>query len=251
MLLRICLIIAIAAGLAAGGLSFVKVQDIIVTTRAARDDWHNQYTSENQKRVKADKDLASTKKELDTTKKNLAQTKTELEAAIAKATELDKHNSELTADLEKTRVDRDAAQQKLAQWDQVGLDPGQIKGVIEERDKAKKALEAVNVENKLLATTLKDTQNELARIVDPDRAVVLPAGLRGKILQVDPKYDFVVLDIGEDQGVKERGEMMVSRGGKLIGKVRISPNVQKNRSVANILPDWKIGEVMEGDEVLY
>ena len=40
MLLRICLIIAIIAGLAAGALSYTKVQEIIVTTRAARDDWN-------------------------------------------------------------------------------------------------------------------------------------------------------------------------------------------------------------------
>lgn len=250
MLLRICLIIAIVAGLAAGGLSFVKVQDIIVTTRAARNDWNNKYTAENQKRLKADKDLASTKKELDTTKKDLAQTKTELEASNAKVSELDKHNSDLTAELEKTRADRDTAQQKLAQWDQVGLEPGKVKALIENLDKAKKALAAVNSENKILAATLKDTKNELAKLIDPNREVLLPAGLRGKVLAVDPKYDFVVLDIGDDQGAKERGEMMVNRGGKLIGKVRIS-SVMKDRSVANIMPDWKSGEVMEGDEVLY
>jgi hypothetical protein len=51
--------------------------------------------------------------------------------------------------------------------------------------------------------------------------VLLPTGLRGKILAVDPKYDFVVLNIGEDQGAKERGVMMVDRDGKLLGKVRI------------------------------
>ena len=69
-------------------------------------------------------------------------------------------------------------------------------------------------------------------------------------MAVDPKFDFVVLDIGEDQGVLERGEMMVDRDGKLLGKVRIK-SVEKDRCVANILPDWKRGEIMEGDEVLY
>ena len=75
-------------------------------------------------------------------------------------------------------------------------------------------------------------------------------GLRGKILQVDPKFNFVVLDIGEDQGAKQRGVMMVDRDGKLLGKVRIT-SVSKDRCVANILTDWQRGNIMEGDEVLY
>ncbi len=45
-MLRICLIIAIVAGLAAGAVSFFKVQDIITTTRQARDEWNGKYTNE-------------------------------------------------------------------------------------------------------------------------------------------------------------------------------------------------------------
>jgi hypothetical protein len=250
MLLRICLIVAIVSGLAAGALSFLKVQDIIVTTRAERDDWHNQYTTENKARVTAEKNLKTTKAELDTTKKELARTKTDLENANAKVAELDKHNNDLTAELEKTRADRDTAQQKLEQWALIGMEPGQIKGLIEELDKTKKVRDAFATENKLLAAARNDLQKRWNDIFGANGPVTLPAGLKGKILVVDPKYDFVVLDIGDEQGVKERGEMMVDRGGRLIGKVRIS-SVQKDRSVANILPDWKAGEVMEGDEVLY
>ncbi len=39
-MLRICLIIAIVAGLAAAAISFTKVKEIIDTTRQARDEWH-------------------------------------------------------------------------------------------------------------------------------------------------------------------------------------------------------------------
>jgi hypothetical protein len=67
---------------------------------------------------------------------------------------------------------------------------------------------------------------------------------------VDPKFGFVILNIGEDKGVLANGIMMVARGGNLIGKVQIA-RVEKTQSVANILPAWRRGEVMEGDEVLY
>jgi hypothetical protein len=45
-------------------------------------------------------------------------------------------------------------------------------------------------------------------------------------------------------------KLLVNRDGKLIGKVQIT-SVDKNRSVANILPEWKQDEVMEGDQVLF
>jgi negative regulator of sigma E activity len=60
----------------------------------------------------------------------------------------------------------------------------------------------------------------------------------------------VVLNIGSDQGAKQLGVMMVDRDGKLLGKVRIS-SVTKTECIANIMPDWKRGNIMEGDEVLY
>ena len=78
--------------------------------------------------------------------------------------------------------------------------------------------------------------------------IKLPADLKGKILVVDPKWDFVVLNIGEDQGVIQDGELLVSRDGKLVAKV-IVRSVEKDRSIANIVPGWKLGEVIEGDEV--
>jgi cell shape-determining protein MreC len=78
--------------------------------------------------------------------------------------------------------------------------------------------------------------------------VTLRPDLHGKILQVDPKWDFVVLNIGEDQGVVSDGELLVSRGGKLVAKV-IVRSVQKDSCIANLVTGWKIGDMFEGDEV--
>jgi hypothetical protein len=35
-----------------------------------------------------------------------------------------------------------------------------------------------------------------------------------------------------------------------VGKVKIV-SVEPNRSIANIMPGWKLGEIMEGDQVIY
>ena len=86
-------------------------------------------------------------------------------------------------------------------------------------------------------------------IKHPDHHVELPATLVGKVLVTDPKWDFVVLNVGEDQGALSNGELLVSRDGKLVAKVKIT-SVQKDRSIANIVPGSKLGEVLEGDKVI-
>jgi len=48
--------------------------------------------------------------------------------------------------------------------------------------------------------------------------------------------------------VISEGEMLVSRSGKLVAKI-IVRSVQKDRSIANLVPGWKLGEIIEGDEV--
>ncbi|MDP6795789.1 MAG: hypothetical protein QGG00_10405, partial [Verrucomicrobiota bacterium] len=70
-----------------------------------------------------------------------------------------------------------------------------------------------------------------------------------KVTAVDAQFDFVVLDIGESEGAREHGELLVSRGEKLIGKLRIL-DVKQDHSIANILPDWKQGEIQTGDLVI-
>lgn len=249
MLLRICLILTIVAGLGTAYLGFFPVKDIITTTREARDDFHTKLTAETALYQKTDKELKKTKADLATTTAKLTETQSQLEAANTKNTELDKQNTDLTDKLAKMTARADTAEQKLEAYRQLPP-PEQIKGIISDLAQTRKARDAVVAENKLLIASRNELQRELDNLVGSDVKVVLPMGLKGRVLAVDPKYDFVVLDIGDDQGVKERGEMMVNRQGRLIGKVRIN-SVQKDRCVATILPAWKRGEIMEGDQVIY
>jgi cell shape-determining protein MreC len=249
MLLRICLILTIVAGLATAYLGFFPVQEIITTTRAARDDFNKKFTDETQLYNKTVATLRKTKDALDTTTAKLTETQTELEAANTKNTELEKQSADLTEKLVKMTARADADEQKLEQWNQLPS-PGETKGMMEELAQAKKARDAFAGENKLLLAKANGLQRELDGLIGPDQPVIMRDGLKGKVLAVDPKYDFVVLDIGDEQGAKERGEMMINRQGKLIGKVRIG-RVEKDRCVATIMPAWKRGQVMEGDQVIY
>jgi hypothetical protein len=249
MLMRISLIVAIIAGLAVGTLNFVKVKEKITTLQSDLD-----------RETKAHKEFegkyTSTKRELDKTKTELAQTKTTLEATTAAKDKAEsdlaaqtKRADKLTEDLNKTRQERDAAQADLAAYKATGVTPQQILSMNKEFKAVQDNLVVANTENKLLAQKIKKLESRLAVYEIPDYFVTLPANLKGKVLVTDPKWNFVVLNIGEDQGVLERGELLVNRDGKLVAKV-IVRTVQKDRSIANVMPGWELGEVMEGDQVI-
>ena len=104
-------------------------------------------------------------------------------------------------------------------------------------------------ENGILLSQIEKQGVELARYTGAYVKVALPRTLQGKVTAVDAQFDFVVLDIGESQGAREHGELLVSRGEKLIGKLRIL-DVKKDHSIANILPGWKQGEIQTGDFVI-
>jgi hypothetical protein len=117
--------------------------------------------------------------------------------------------------------------------------------------KAKDANLALSAEAQVLQRKIVKLTNELARLMGGDNyEAPLPPGLKGTILVVDPRWEFVVLDIGENKQVLKDGVMMVHRNSKLVGKVRIT-NVMAERSIANVMPGWKLDEIREGDQVLY
>ena len=249
MLIRISLIVAIIAGLAVGGLNFVKVKEKITTLQSdlkREADAHQKF--ENQYNV--------TKNDLDKRTAELKQTKAELEAATAAKEKADAdlaaqttRADKLTEDLNKTRQERDNAQADLAAYKATGVTPQQVLGMNKEFKTLQDTLTVSESENKILMQKLRKVETELARYVDPEKPVFLPASLKGKVLVADPKWNFVVLNVGENQGVLEYGELLVNRNGRLVAKVVVR-SVQKDRSIANVLPGWELGEVMEGDLVI-
>jgi cell shape-determining protein MreC len=249
MLLRISLIVAILAAIAAGVLNFVSVKTKIETVVAEREDFHKKYDDTSTKLAKTTKDLDSTKKELDSTKTELASTKEELGKTQTELAAQTKKAGELTDKLAKSTQDLNDARANLAAYVATGYTPEQIVSFGNQLKKAQEDFAGSAEENKVLSKELKKTKDELARYLPGWRPPVLPASLKGKVLVTDPKWNFVVLDVGEKQNVEQFGEMLVTRNGKLVAKLSVR-SVEPDRCIANILPDWKLGEVLEGDTVI-
>jgi myosin heavy subunit len=249
MLIRISLIVAIIAGLAVGTLNFVKVKKIIEDTRAQRDDWHNKFTTTDATLTKTKKTLAETTAALDQTKKDLAATKKDLATSVAANDTLKKQISSLQDNLTKSEKDLTEANIQLDLYRQAFPTPQLALSVAKDMKALQERVFVIEDEKKVLQRQLVRVKNELEVYKNPEHPVELPATLIGKVLVADPKWDFVVLSVGEEQGAQEHGEMLVNRDGRLVAKIKIT-SVQKDRCIANVLPGWKLGEVLEGDQVI-
>ncbi len=249
MLIRISLIVGLVTALAVGVLNFVEVKKKIETLIAERNDWHGKYdTTFAELNTTRDK-LTRTEADLKQTQETLQATQAERDKAVAEAAAQSKRAGELAEKLAKTTTERDEARQELAAYRATGRTPEQVLTLDRVIKETQEALEVANAEKRVLQRELDKKTAELAKILEPDYKVRLPASLKGRVLVVDPKWDFVVLDFGENQNALVDGELLVNRNGKLVAKVRIQ-SVQKDRCIANILPGWKLGEVMEGDQVI-
>ena len=77
-------------------------------------------------------------------------------------------------------------------------------------------------------------------------------GVRGTVLAVNQAYNFVVLNLGGRHGVEPNSEMLVLRGGTLIGRIRIS-SVEPATAIGDIITSSLARgvQVQPGDIVIY
>lgn len=248
MLIRISLIIAILAAVAVGVLNFVKVKEKIETLITERNDWHAKFDATDAELTRTKGELDKTTKDLNQTKQALADMTTERDSAKAEMEAATRRATELSDNLAKTTRERDDARADLFAYKSTGFTADQIAGLGKQIKQLNEAIEVANEEKKILERNVAKLEARLA-IYEESPPVTAPASLLGSVAVTDPKWDFVVLDVGEEQGVRENCELLVSRNGKLVAKVMVR-SVQKDRSIANVMPGWKIADVVEGDKVV-
>ena len=77
-------------------------------------------------------------------------------------------------------------------------------------------------------------------------------GLEGKVLAVNPNWSFVVLNIGDKQGVVAGSSLIVKRGNSMVAKLRVT-SVEPSTSIADIQAGTaaKGNTVQPGDVVIF
>jgi len=251
MLLKISLLIAVIAGLGVAGLNIGLIKGKIDTLKEDRDTKTKERDEARTSLAKTTKELKDTKTELATTKDNLKTTTEAKDTAEAQVADLTKKNEGLADNLKKTQEKLSATSDKLASWDAFGITPDVMKKKLDAINAVTAQRDTFATENRVLVGKVANLTAKINDLINPDTdGPQMPAGLKGKILVADPKYDFVVLDIGQKQGVVDAGRFLVNRNGKLVAKLKVQ-TVEANRCIANVMPGWKLGDVFEGDQVIY
>jgi len=248
MVLRILLIVAILAGLGSGGVVYYQFSHQIPALIQQREveKWakDRELAALNQTTVELKKTVA----DLTRQQHELAGAKVEQQNALARADAQEKRAENLQGKLATVNDGLQQNQDTLAEYKSSDLTPDQVaklKGTLLAAQKQLAAItsERDDLEGKYIAISIR-----FEPFIIDEPPCVPPADLRGKVVVVDPKWDFVVLDVGEDQGLLEDCELLVNRKGRLVAKVKVK-SVEKNRAIASIVSGWKLGEIIEGDVV--
>ena len=251
-MVRILLVVTFVALLIGGFFSVSSVQSRIDTLDEGLEKANSDLSVTQRELEKAEKaekaaqgKMASAQREAEDANRRLSKANQDL---VAQRDRADGHE----ADAKKFQTELVVARNNLQSWIQFekanGTQP-QISQKLATFTEVNNQRANFLAENTILLSQIEKIGVELSRYTGTSVKVTLPQNLHGTITAVDAQFDFVVLDIGESQGAREHGELLVSRGEKLIGKLRIL-DVKKDHSIANILPDWKQGEIQTGDLVI-
>ena len=122
-------------------------------------------------------------------------------------------------------------------------------------DDARQQVAAAEQEKTILADKVKAAQDQVAAMEEEQKrreSAAKKPGVHGTVLAVNQAYNFVVLSMGERQGVVANSEMLIMRNGEFIGKIRIS-SVEPTTSIGDIISNSLARgvQVQPGDTVIY
>ena len=198
-------------------------------------------------------DLTSTRGTLKTTEENLTEQK-------AKNQELTLHADKLSKDLETTKSDLESTNSKLKvtseqlQAYEEGLKGKKPDELFQEINSLSEKVKVAEGEQKMLSAAKEKTEAELKKLREQIE-MTKPGGtksmsLSGRVLAVNPTWNFVILDLGKNDQVVEGLTMVIYRGEKMIGKIK-TVTVDAQTSVADVLPGTPATAIEVGDQVVY
>lgn len=249
-------LVLLALSLVFGFLNTSKVRtlhDDLTSTASARDLAERARIASERKLKTNEATFASANEKVSNAESKAANAAAELTKAEEEKTVVGAklHASEAQiADLKK-RVD-EAGEPPLPGSPEAIPVPNDIKAQLAD---VKQELAAAEAEKTILADKMQAARDRVTALEAANKrpgAGASLAAVHGKILAVNQAYNFVVLSVGERQGVVANSELLVMREGNLIGKIRISsvePTTSIGDIISNSLPRGV--EVQPGDTVVY
>jgi hypothetical protein len=257
------LILCIVLSLGAAVLGYLN-RERLVAARNELTDAKSSLDTKTSELAAATKDIEGKKQEIttlsserDTLKANLGEKETELASAKTQLTAAEEKATQDEAEVASLKTDAEAKDTKIAELEQQ-LAAGTTASAAAPAPESS-ALEAQIAELTTVNTQLQDQNTgltaqvaELQRKEDGRQKTQMRQGLTGTILAVNQAWNFVVLSMGDRQGVVPNAEMLVQRGSQFLGKVRVT-SVEPSTSIADILVRTvpRGLTVMPGDRVIF
>jgi hypothetical protein len=248
MLRRAFLILVILAGLGSGGVAYYQwsyqIPALIQQRNAEKSEKDGAVAAHNKTKA----ELKTAVADLSQGRQELANTKSDQQKELARVNAQEKRAGDLDVKLANVNGDLQGVQNLLAEYKASGLKAEEVVKLKSNLNMAQMEIAGISAERDLWQRRQAIIEKRLSYFeelygVPP---VILPSDLKGNIAVVDPKWDFVVLNIGEKDHAVQNGELLISRQGKLVAKVVIR-SVEKDQCTADIVPHWKFGELLEGD----
>ena len=198
----------------------------------------------------AAQNLATTVTEKEQVASKLSGTQSELEKAKGQVNALSTDKASLEAQVTQLSADLQARNQEL---ERKGT-PGSSSQVEVSSDQQAQLAEQQTLITKLQGD-LDSARSQLSALTKEKQDRIrqrMRNGLEGRILAVNPAWNFVVLSLGDKNGVVSNAELLVKRGTQLIGKVRVTsvePSTSIADIVANSVPEG--ATISPGDDVIY
>jgi len=164
--------------------------------------------------------------------------------AEAKAVSQRNKAEELTGALAASQKEKDQARTELARYQNIGLQPEEIVHVAAQLTSLRTALAKSEKQKALFKQQITFLTEQAGGCY-----ALLPPGLQAKVVRYDPKWRFVVLNAGTEQGMCKNAELLIGREGRFVGKIKIN-SVEKEQSIGNLVSGWQLGEIVEGDLVI-
>jgi hypothetical protein len=258
---KILLGIALAVLIATGALGYMTKEKIVILQDTLKKT-DNTLTATKGTLKKTQGELETRTGELATANAKIDENTKEIAAQKGKIDDLDGQLKTTKAELEAqtTKVAAlQAAVDKLKSPTGEPVDPEELKRKIEELTQnltkaqnevaeSKQLIESISQQKK--AVELKVTQLERYK-AERDTTISRP-GLTGRIVAVNPGWNFLVLNVGDKQAVVKDAPMLVVRDGQPIAKARIT-SVEPTQSIADVIPGsvTKGVTVQPGDSVIF
>lgn len=186
--------------------------------------------------------LAKTEDELKITQTNLAVAKAEIislnETIVARNNTITEREASIKT-LEREKDDLTAKVKEQTE---------KIAGLETDKTKLSEQVTALEGDNKKLKDELANRKN-----TEGPATPALAKGQHGKVLYVDPEWNFLVIDLATEESQKNARpelELMIQRNDKLVGKVRVKA-IENNMAIADIINDWLQVVPQKGDYVIY